>query len=128
MGRRAINSRVIGIAAVGLVVVIVLIIVFSFLWGQALVDIFLCLAALVSLIAFALLGYAAMEVVGLVQEIRGEVKTLVGTANETITEVRGTARFVNDTVVNPVTTAAGFVSTTRATLKAFTEPLYKRRS
>ena len=128
MRRRAINSKVIGGAVAGLLIVIIAIIVLSFFIGQALVDIFLCLAALVSLIAFALLGYAAMEIVGLVQEIRGEVKTLVGTANETITEVRGTAKFVNDTVVNPVTTAAGFVSTTRATLKAFTEPLYKRRS
>jgi hypothetical protein len=118
---------IVGAAAV-LLIVIIAIIVLSFFIGQALVDIFLCLAALVSLIAFALLGYAAMEIVGLVQEIRGEVKTLVGAANETMTEVRGTARFVNDTVVTPVTTAAGFVSTTRATLKAFTEPLYKRRS
>jgi hypothetical protein len=126
--RRAINSRLIGVAAVVLLLVIIAIIVLSFFIGQALVDIFLCLAALVSLIAFALLGYAAMEIVGLVQEIRGEVKTLVGTANDTMTEVRGTARFVNDNVVTPVTTAAGFVSTTRATLKAFTEPLYKRRS
>jgi hypothetical protein len=127
--RRAINSRLIAGAVGALVTVIILIIVLSILgWGQELVDIFLCLAALISLIAFGLLGYAAMEVVGLVQEVRGEVKTLVGTANDTMTEVRGTARFVNDTVVTPVTTAAGLVSTTRATLKAFTEPLYKRRS
>ncbi|GAC1322225.1 MAG: hypothetical protein NVS2B16_10190 [Chloroflexota bacterium] len=85
------------------------------------------LAAVVSLCAFAALGYAAIEIVGLVREIRGEVKTLIGSAQETMTEVRGTARFVNDTVVHPVSEAAGYVSATRATLKAFTEPLYKRR-
>jgi len=87
----------------------------------------LVLAALVSLLAFAALGYAAMQVVGLVQEVRGEVKTIIGTAQETMTEVRGTARFVNDTVVHPVSQAAGFVSAVRATVKSFTEPLYKRR-
>jgi hypothetical protein len=81
----------------------------------------------VSAAAFGLLGYAALQVVGLVKEIRGEVKTLMGTAQETMAEVQGTARFVNDTVVSPVAQAAGFVSATRATLKAFTEPLYKRR-
>lgn len=69
-----------------------------------------------------------MQVISLVQEVRGEVKTLIGSAQETMTEVRGTARFVSDTVVQPVSRAAGFVSATRATVRAFTEPLYKRRS
>lgn len=80
-----------------------------------------------SLFAFAALGYAALEVVALVKELRGEVTTLVGTAQDTLAEVQGTARFVNNTVVSPVSQAAGFVSATRATVKAFTEPLYKRR-
>jgi hypothetical protein len=65
--------------------------------------------------------------VGLVKEIRGEVKILVDAAQETLTEVQGTARFVNETVVAPVAKAAGFASATRATIKSFTEPLYKRR-
>lgn len=85
------------------------------------------LAAIASLVAFVLLGYAAWQIVGLVQEIRGEVKTLVGTAQETMTEVRGTARFVSDNVVHPVSQAVGFLSAARATAKAFTAPLYKRR-
>ncbi|HEY8686945.1 MAG TPA: hypothetical protein VIO57_15185 [Chloroflexota bacterium] len=80
-----------------------------------------------SLSAFALLGYAALQVVGLVKEVRGEVKTLIGTAQETLGEVQGTARFVNESVMGPVAQVAGFVSATRATLKSFTEPLYKRR-
>lgn len=87
----------------------------------------LILTAAVSLCAFAALGYAAMEIVSLVREVRGEVKTLIGSARETMTEVQGTARFVNETVVQPVSEAAGFVSATRATVRAFTEPLYKRR-
>lgn len=86
------------------------------------------LAALASLGAFILLGYAALEVVGLVKEVRGEVQTLVGSARDTMTEVRGTAQFMSDNVVHPVSQAVGFVSAARATAKAFTEPLYKRRS
>lgn len=50
------------------------------------------------------------------------------TATDTLGEVRGTARFVNESVVGPVAQTAGWVSATRATLKAFTEPLYKRKS
>ena len=86
------------------------------------------LAALTSLAAFALLGYAAVQVVGLIREIRGEVKTLVSTAQETLGEDQGTARFMGDTVVSPVSQAVGWMMATRAALKAFTEPLYKRRS
>ena len=108
-------------------ILIVALIVGSFFIGQTLVDIFVILAALVSLIAFALLGYAAMQVVGLVKEVRGEVKTLVGSAQETLAEVQGTARFVGDTVVAPVSQAASWISATRATVKSFTEPLYRRR-
>jgi uncharacterized membrane protein len=125
--RRTINSKVIGGAIGGLILVAVLI-VLCFVDGQAVVDIFVLLALLVSLTAFALLGYAALQVAGLVKEVRGEVKTLMGTAHETMAEVQGTARFVNESVVGPVAQAAGFVSATRATVKSFTEPLYKRRS
>jgi hypothetical protein len=107
---------------------LIALIVGSFFIGQTLVDIFIILAALVSLAAFAALGYAALQVVGLVKEVRGEVTTLVGTAKETLGEVQGTARFMNDTVVGPVAQAAAFVNATRTTLKSFTEPLYKRKS
>lgn len=119
-------KKVIIAALVALLLVIVLIIA-SFFIGQILVDIFLILAALVSFAAFALLGYAAFQVVGLIREIKGEMATLVTTAQETLGEVQGTARFVGETVVQPATTAAGWLSATRATVKAFTEPLYKRR-
>jgi hypothetical protein len=124
--RRTIKSKAIGGAIGGLILIAVLIFL-CFVDGQAVVDIFVLIALLVSLIAFALLGYAALQVAGLVKEVRGEVKTLIGTAQETMHEVQGTARFVNESVVSPVAQAAGFVKATRASLKSFTEPLYKRR-
>lgn len=114
---------------IGIVALLVIagIIVLAFVNGQLLIDIVLIVAALFSLIAFALLGYAAMQIVGLVKEVRGEVKALIATAQETMTEVRGTAQFVSDSVVSPVSQAAGFVSAARATARAFTEPLYRKR-
>lgn len=118
----------IGIGVVGGLIVLILLIVGAFWNGQALVDIFIILAAVTSLVAFALLGYAALQVIDLVKEVRGEVKTLVGTAQETMTEVQGTARFVSDNLVQPVSQAVGFVSAARATARSFTEPLYKRKN
>jgi hypothetical protein len=125
--RHEINTKAL-LGGIGAVILIVVLIIASFWIGQDLVYIFLILAALVSLIAFALLGYAALQIIGLVQEIRGEITGLVGTAKETMTEVQGTARFVSDNVVQPVSQAVGFLSAARATARAFTEPLYKRRS
>lgn len=126
MGGWAINSRII-LIAVGAVVLLIVLAILSFFIGAILVDIFLIIVALLSLTAFGLLAYAAIQVIGLVQEVRAELGTLVGTANDTLSEVRGTARFVSDNVVQPVSRTVAFVSATRATLRAFTEPLYKRR-
>jgi hypothetical protein len=124
-GGNAISGKI-GAAIVALLVVLILLIVGAFFAGQVIVDILLILAALFSLIAFALLGYAALVIVDLAREVRGEIKTLVGTAQETMNEVRGTARFVSDAVVHPVADVAGWVSAARATAKSFTEPLYNR--
>jgi hypothetical protein len=126
-GRHVIGNKIL-FAVIGVLVVLILLIVGAFWNGQALVDIVIILAALTSLAAFALLGYAALQVIDLVKEVRGEVKTLVGTAQETMTEVQGTARFVSDNLVQPVSQAVGFVSAARATARSFTEPLYKRKS
>jgi hypothetical protein len=124
--RHAINTKV-AIGGIAAFVLIVALIVASFWIGQVLVYIFIIFAALFSLISFALLSYAALQIIQLVQEVRGEVNTLVGSARETMTEVQGTARFMSDNVVRPVSQAIGFLSAARATARAFTEPLYKRR-
>lgn len=126
--RRAINSKLLLAGGIGGGVLILILIALCFWIGQTLVYIFLILVALASLVAFSLLAYAAIQIIGLVQEVRAEVGTLVGTARETMTEVQGTARFMSDNVVQPVSQAVGFLSAARATAKAFTEPLYKRRS
>ncbi|MGH2448615.1 MAG: hypothetical protein ACRDFS_08440 [Chloroflexota bacterium] len=99
----------------------------SFFIGQILVDIFLIIAAVFSLTVFGLLGWAAWEVIALVREVRGEVKIVLGTAQETLTEVRGTAHFVSDAVVQPISLAVGFATAARATARALTEPISRLR-
>ena len=97
--RPAINSKV-AIGGVAALVLVIILIVASFFIGQTLVYIAIILTALVSLAAFALLGYAALQIVQLVKDVRAEVDTLVGSAKETMTEVQGTARFVSDNIVD----------------------------
>ena len=109
------------------VLVVAGLIVGCFFIGQTLVDIFLIICLLVSIAAFAALGYAGLQVVALVKEMKGEAQTLIGTAQETLAEVQGTVRFVGENVVSPVAQTAGWVSAARSALKSFTEPLYKRR-
>ncbi|MDQ2745359.1 MAG: hypothetical protein M3Z66_24105 [Chloroflexota bacterium] len=120
------------IAALVLLVILVVVAIFN---AQALIDVLLIVVAVTSFVAFALLGYAAMQVVALVKEVRGEVTVLVGTAQETLTEVQGTVRFMSESVVQPATRAMArasyalaWANATRATVKSFTEPLYKRRT
>jgi hypothetical protein len=109
-------------------VVFIGIVVACFFIGQVLVDIALILAALVSLISFALLGYAAIQVVQLVRDVRAETQVLAGTARESLGEIQGTARFINESIIAPVSQTAAFVAATRAILKSLTEPLYRRKS
>lgn len=93
---------------------------------QAIADIILILAALISLIAFAFLGYAAWIIIGLVKEVKSEVALLTQTARETLGDVQNTTRFVGGSVVRPAAQAAGFVSGARATVKALTEDVMKK--
>ena len=109
-------------------VLLVILVVAAIFNAQALIDVLLILVAVTSFAAFALLGYAAMQVVALVKEVRGEVTILVGTAQETLTEVQGTVRFMSESVVQPATHAMAWANATRVTVKSFTEPLYKRRT
>ncbi len=104
-----------------------ILVVLAFLNARALIDVLLILVALTSLLAFGALAVAGLQIIRLVKDVRGEMGVLVATAKETAGEVQGTARFMGDSVISPVAQAAGFVSATRATLKAFTQPLYKRR-
>jgi hypothetical protein len=124
--RKVIKGKLVG-GGIAALIVLAAIIVLAFVNGRLLIDIILIVTALVSLAAFAMLGYAALQIVALVKEVRGEVNTLVGSAKETMGEVQGTARFVNASIVRPVTEVAAWVSATRGFVKSFTEPLYKSR-
>lgn len=93
---------------------------------HAIADVILILAALLSLVAFAFLAYAGWTVFQLVKSAKGEITVLSGTAKESLGEVQGTAHYVSESIVKPATTAFGYVTAVRATLKALTEEVVKK--
>lgn len=94
---------------------------------QGVADVILILAALFSLIAFGFLAYAAWTIVGLVKEAKGEVQGLTGTAKDTLETVTETGHFVTDQIVKPAFVAFGFATAIRATVKALTEDVVRKR-
>ncbi|GEM_PF-3980521 len=93
---------------------------------QGIGDVILILAALLSLIAFAFLAYAGWIIIRLVKEVKGEVKTVSGSAKETLQEVQETGRFVSGSVVRPASVAFGYVTAVTATIKALSEKASNR--
>jgi len=93
---------------------------------QAIADIILILAALISLVAFAFLAYAAWTIVNVVREVKGEVNTVTGSAKDTLSVARRTTHFVGGSIVKPASIAVGYVTGVTATLRALTEDVSKK--
>jgi hypothetical protein len=81
-------------------------------------DISIISLALVSTIIGLFLVILVFQVQSLIVLLRDEIEPLLRSANETIGTVRGTANFLSDSVVNPVISAASYVSLVRETLRA----------
>ena len=62
----------------------------------------LFIAAILSLVAFALLVVVALEIRDLVKQIKNEVLPLIGTAQQTVKTVQGTSEFVTSGLVKPL--------------------------
>lgn len=71
----------------------------------------LFIAAIFSLIAFALLVVVALEIRSLVRQIKNELLPVIGTARQTVNTVQGTSDFVTSGLIKPliasVSTSAG---------------------
>lgn len=93
---------------------------------QAIADVILILAALLSLVAFSFLAYAGLLIWRLVKDVKGEVTTVSDTAKQSMNEVTGTARFISESFVKPATTVAGYAAAMRATVSALTQDLSKK--
>ena len=93
---------------------------------QAIADVILILAALLSIIAFASLAYVGFLIYRLVKSVRTEVTQVTDSAKETLSETRATVRFVSDGIVRPASVVAGYVASIRQTLKALSEDVIRR--
>ena len=74
------------------------------------VDIFVILVALASIVALALIALLVVEVLGLVRQVRGEIKPLVEQAQQTVRSVQGTTEFVSAGLVKPAIQTASIAS------------------
>jgi methyl-accepting chemotaxis protein len=65
----------------------------------------LLIAAILSLIAFALLVVVALEIRDLIKQIKNEVMPVIGSAQQTVKTVQGTSEFVSSGLVKPLITS-----------------------
>ncbi len=77
---------------------------------QVILDIAIILVALASLVALALIGVLVLEVIGLVRQVRGEVKPLIDQAQQTVKTVQGTTEFVSAGLVKPAIQTASIAA------------------
>ncbi len=83
--------------------------VFADFWSVT-VDIFVILVALASIVALVLIALLVVEVLGLVRQVRGEIKPLVDQAQQTVRTVQGTTEFVSAGLVKPAIQTASIAS------------------
>lgn len=62
----------------------------------------LFIAAILSLVAFALLVVVALEIRELLKQIKAEILPVIGTAKQTVNTVQGTSEFVTSGLVKPL--------------------------
>lgn len=77
---------------------------------QVVLYIAIILVALVSAIALILVGVLVLEVIGLVRQVRGEIKPLVEQAQQTVKTVQGTTEFVSAGLVKPAIQTASIAA------------------
>jgi len=65
----------------------------------------LLIAAILSLVAFAILVVVALEIRDLVKQIKNEIMPIIGTAKQTVNTMQGTSEFVTSGLVKPLITS-----------------------
>ncbi len=93
---------------------------------QAIADVILILAALLSLVAFGFLAYAGLSIIRLVKEVKGEVTTLTGAAKDSLDEAKGTGKLISESVVKPASLVVGYATAISATVRALTQDVVKK--
>lgn len=89
----------------------------------------LAIAALLSVVAFALLVIVAFEIRDLVKQIKEELMPVIGTAQQTVRTVQGTSEFVTTGLVKPLITgvsvSAGVAKTVQVLSSSVTRALHR---
>lgn len=124
------RSRIIGIALIGVVLVII---IGLSIYGMAthpvltsvLRDISIIVLALVTLIIGLFLIILIFQLQSLIVLLRDEIKPILDSANETANTVRGTTTFVSDAVVTPLIHVASLTSGVVQTLRTLSRTGHK---
>jgi hypothetical protein len=77
---------------------------------QLIRDIFIVVLAMVSILIAVALAVLVVQVAGLINLLRNEIKPVLDNLQETITTTRGTVKFVGDNVAQPIIKAGGFMA------------------
>ena len=72
------------------------------MWLQNVRDVAIVLLALETLVIGALLAITLLQIRSLVRVLRDEVLPMLRSATDTVNTVKGTTRFVSDSVVHPI--------------------------
>ena len=94
---------------------------------QVILDIAIILVALASLVALALIGVLVLEVIGLVRQVRGEVKPLIDQAQQTVKTVQGTTEFVSAGLVKPAIQTASIAAGVARTISVLRSGVIRPR-
>ncbi|HWE62313.1 MAG TPA: hypothetical protein VHB98_11435 [Chloroflexota bacterium] len=91
----------------------------------------LAIAAILSLVAFALLVVVALEIRDLIKQIKNEILPVIGTAQQTVKTVQGTSDFVTSGLVKPliasVSVSAGVAKTVQVLSGSVARSLRRER-
>ena len=83
-------------------------------------DLFIILLALESLIVVGLLIWLILELRGLTNLLKNEIKPILTSAKETVSTVRGTTNFVSTNMVAPIIKAQSSMAGLRAIVDTLT--------
>ena len=83
-------------------------------------DIFIILLALESLIVVGLLVWLILELRGLTNLLKKEIKPILTSAQETVSTVRGTTTFVSTNMLAPIIKVSGYIAGFRAIVDTLT--------
>jgi hypothetical protein len=94
---------------------------------QTILDIVIILVALTSFIALALIAVLVLEVIGLVRQVRGEIKPLIEQAQQTVRTVQGTTEFVSAGLLKPAIQTASIAAGVARTISVLRSGVIRPR-